>query len=47
MIQPLRRSHLWIWVLLSTFLGALFTIGLIVRRPATPKNPNLHWEQFK
>lgn len=47
MIQPLRRSHLWIWVFLSTFLGALFTIGLIVRRPTTPKNPKVHWEQFK
>jgi hypothetical protein len=46
MIQPLRRTHFWIWVFLSTLLVALFTAGLIVRRPTTPKNPALHWEQL-
>jgi hypothetical protein len=46
MIQPLRLSHLRIWVVLSIFLFALFVAGLIVRRPATPENRNLHWEQF-
>ena len=46
MIQPLRRGHLWIWVFLSTLLVALFTAGVIVRRPTTPKNPALHWGEF-
>jgi len=46
MIQPLRRNHLRIWVVLSIFLSALFVAGLIVRRPAMPENRNLHWEQF-
>jgi len=46
-IQPLRRNHFWIWVLLSTFLGVLFAVGLLVRRPTTPKNPHMQWEQFK
>jgi hypothetical protein len=47
MIQPLRRRHFWIWVFLSLFLSALFVAGLIVRRPATPENPNTHWEQYR
>jgi len=46
MIQPLRHSHLRIWVVLSILLSALFVAGLMVRRPATPGNRNLHWEQF-
>ena len=47
MIQPLRRHHLRIWVVLSTLLALLFAAGLIVRRPTTPKNAALHWEQFR
>jgi len=47
MIQPLRRSHFWIWIFLPAFLAALFTVGLLARRPTTPKNPNAHWEQHK
>src|SRR5437667_12334550 len=47
MIQPLRRSHFWIWIVLSVLLSVLFTAGLIVRRPTTPKNPTLHWEEYK
>lgn len=46
MIQPLRRTHFWIWVCLSTVLVALFSAGLIVRRPTTPKNSGLRWEQL-
>jgi len=47
MIEPLRRSHLRIWVVLSALLSVLFAAGLIVRRPTTPKNPNVHWEKYK
>ncbi len=47
MIQPLRRSHFWIWIALSVLLSVLFTAGLVVRRPTTPKNPTLHWEEYK
>lgn len=47
MIKPLRRSHFRIWIVLSAVLSALFAAGLIVHRPTTPKNPNLHWEKYK
>ena len=47
MIQPLRRTHFWIWIVLTALLSLMFTAGLIVRRPATPKNPDLHWEKYK
>ena len=47
MIQPLRRAHFRIWVILSALLSILFIAGLLVRRPVTPKNPNLHWEKYK
>ena len=47
MMQPLRRSHLRIWVVLSTLLTALFAAGLMSRRPTMPKNPAVHWERYK
>ena len=47
MIEPLRRSHFRIWILLSVLLPALLAAGLIVRRPTIPKNPNVHWEKYK
>jgi len=47
MIEPLRRSHFRIWIVLSALLLVLFTASLIVRRPTTPKNPNVHWEKYK
>lgn len=47
MMQPLRRSHLRIWIVLSALLTALFAGGLVSRRPTKPKNPNVHWELYK
>ena len=47
MIQPLRRAHFRIWMVLSALLSILFIAGLVVGRPATPKNPKLHWEKYK
>jgi len=47
MIQPLRRSHLWIWIVLALVLPVLFTSGLIARRETTPTNPAAHWEESK
>ena len=47
MIQPFRRTHFWIWIVLSTLLSLLFTAGLSVRQTTTPKNPDLHWEKYK
>jgi len=47
MIQPLRRSHFWIWIGLAVLLPLLFTAGLAVRRETTPSNPAVHWEQYK
>jgi hypothetical protein len=44
MIQPLRRAHLRIWIVLAGILYAVFVAGLLARRTTTPRNPNLHWE---
>ena len=47
MIQPLRRSHLWIWIALAVLLPVLFAAGLAARRDTTPDNPAVHWEHYK
>jgi len=47
MIEPLRRAHFRIWIVLSVLLPILYAASLIVRRPTTPKNPNVHWEKYK
>lgn len=47
MIQPLRRAHLRIWVVLTVVLYVLFIACLLVRRTSTPLNSNLHWERYK
>jgi hypothetical protein len=47
MIQPLRRTHFRIWVVLPVVLAILFVAGLIVRRPTLPPNANVHWEKYK
>ena len=47
MIQPLRRAHFRIWLVPSALLSVLFMAGLVLRRPVTPKNLNLHWEKYK
>ena len=47
MIQPLRRAHFRIWVVMAVLLYAVFVAGLLVRRTTTPPNPTLHWEQVR
>ena len=47
MIQPLRRAHFRIWIVLTAILYAVFAAGLLARRASTPRNPNLHWEQSR
>jgi hypothetical protein len=47
MIQPLRRIHLQIWIVLAILLYAVVIGGLAVRRSTTPPNPNLHWERYR
>jgi len=47
MIQPLRRSHLWIWIALAVSLPVLFAAGLAARRDTTPNNPAVHWERYQ
>ena len=47
MIQPLRRSHLWIWIALAVLLPVLFAAGLVSRQGTTSNNPGVHWEQYK
>jgi hypothetical protein len=47
MIQPLRRAHFRIWVVLALLLYATFIAGLLVRRTATPVNSAIQWEQYR
>jgi hypothetical protein len=47
MIQPLRRTHFWIWIALAVLLPILFTAGLLVRETTAPNNPAVHWENYK
>ena len=47
MIQPLRRTHFRIWIVLPVLLATLFAAGLIVRRMTLPRNTNVHWEMYK
>ena len=47
MIQPLRRAHFRIWVVLAVLLYAVFLAGLLARRDTTPPNPTFHWEQVR
>ena len=47
MIQPLRRAHLRIWIVLAVVLYAVFAAGLLARRETTPRNPDLHWEKYR
>jgi len=46
-IQPLRRAHFHIWLVLAVALYAVLIAGLLARRTSTPPNPNLHWEQLR
>ena len=47
MMQPLRRAHLWIWIVLAMALPVLYAVSLIARRPVVPVNPALHWEEYR
>jgi hypothetical protein len=47
MMQPLRRNHLSIWVVLPILLGVLFVAGLMARRTTMPVNSGVHWDKYK
>jgi len=47
MIQPLRRAHFRIWLLLAVALYSVFIAGLVLRQTTTPPNPGLHWERYR
>lgn len=47
MTQPLRKQHLWTWVVAAIVIAAAFITSLGVRRTTTPVNPGLHWSQTK
>ncbi len=47
LIQPLRRAHLRIWIVLAVALYGVAIAGLLARRTTTPANSNLRWEQYR
>jgi len=47
MIQPLRRLHFKIWLVLPLIFAALFSAGLLLRRSTIPANAHIHWETYK
>ena len=47
MIQPLRRTHFRIWLVLPLLFAVLFAAGLIARRSTLPLNAHIHWETYK
>lgn len=47
MIQPLRRAHFRIWLVLLVVLYATLIGGVLARRTTTPPNPNLLWERYR
>jgi len=47
MIQPLRRLHFRIWLVLPVIFAVLFGAGLLVRRSTMPANAHIRWETYK
>lgn len=47
MTRPLRRAHSRIWMGLAVLLPLLLAAALAARRDSTPRNPQLHWEQYR
>jgi hypothetical protein len=47
MTQPLRRTHLWIWIALALLLPLLLVSGVTARRTTTPINSTTLWEKTK
>ena len=47
MIQPLRRAHFRIWLVLAVVLYVIFIAGLLTRQTSTPQNQDLHWERYR
>ena len=47
MIRPLRRAHHRIWLALAILLPLILAASLLARREATPRNPQLNWEQYR
>ena len=47
MMQPERRIHFRVWIVLTFVLYALFSAGLLARRDTTPRNPNFGQEKYR
>lgn len=47
MIQPLRRAHFRIWLVLAVVLYGVLGAGLLARRSSTPPNLKIRWELLK
>jgi hypothetical protein len=47
MIQPLRRAHYRIWMVLPILLFAIFIAGLVTRHTTTPVNPAFNEEKLR
>lgn len=46
MIQPQRRAHYAVWLVLPLLLAAVLVAALAFR-PPEPRNPGLHWSGVK
>jgi len=47
MIQPLRRHHFRIWIVITIAAWTIFAMALMRRETATPRNPELTWEKYR
>jgi len=45
MTRPLRRAHGRIWIVLGIAVYVVLIAGLVARRSATPRNPQLEWSK--
>jgi hypothetical protein len=45
MIEPLRRLHRRVWIVLAVLLPLLMLAAVAWRRSSTPVNANFEWEQ--
>jgi hypothetical protein len=47
MTAPLRRAHLWTWVVVATAMVVLIASALAGRRNATTNNDGIRWEDLR
>ena len=47
MTAPLRRWHLRVWLLIMVVVPLVFVAALVARRPTTPSNSGITWEQAR